>query len=223
MSLIRTIAEVLVIILGAVIGPNVCGQSPSLPSWLSGHENLLPPITTNEFETIAKAWPHLCVEGRFRNEDDWQAFSTVASMGDHAEFALVWLYAQNKPIGYLRPYRRSQILEKLYDDSVSEPWLIPLLRHRVKWIGEHFNELQLIGDELTDLCSELGAIQGYVNARGLESDLNAVMSLVEALAKSNDTIRSQLSPLLEPEYSKEGRKTGKRGQKTGKRGQCATA
>ena len=205
----------LAIIFAALLGFHACAQSPKPPSWLSGHAELLPPVTSAELEAIANAWPHLCVEGRFRSEVDWQAFKTVADMGAQAEFALVWLYAQEEPMGYPWPHgRRAYMLRMLTDDTVSEPWFIPLLRFRIGWIKDHFHDHPLNLDESDDLCSEIGAIQGYVNKRGLDNDLNLLMALVAALAESNETVRYRLDCLLEPAYSEKERATDQWRRKT---------
>jgi hypothetical protein len=182
-------------------------QSPATPVWLAGRGDLLPPITAHELNKMEKAWSLLQVSDVMGNEppEYWHALQTVVELDKKASLALVWLYAKDPP--RLNPsvgIRNSRlVLRTLSDDTISESWLLPLLRFRLQWMEGLLSRREHA--QLEALIDEIPSIQGYMNSRGEEGDYRMVMDFIAKLGASSEVARQRLSMLLEPKYDAQAR------------------
>ena len=178
---------------------------PSIPSWLDGRGELLPNLTMETISRIESAWPKLELSdtGFTRPSQEYlDALRVFVELGEQGVLALVWIYAQEPP--RLAPYKaisKSGLIRTVFlRDTTSEKWVLPLLRHRLKWM----ENLSSAGNhvELSRLGDELGAIQGYMNVRGEDQDFRNVMDLINNLAVTNDAIRQELGVLIGEKYER---------------------
>lgn len=183
-------------------------SSPPIPSWLTDKTDLLPKVTMDEYTRMESAWPRLQLSdavGRKPSQDYWDALKTVVDLGEKAELALVWLYAQDASrLKLPGAFQKIYMFERVFSrDTTSDRWMLPLLRYRLLWMEELLNR----GDhkQLESLGEELGEIQGYMNTRGEESDYRNVMNLIAKLTASNKVLRGRLSMLVEPSYDANAR------------------
>jgi len=184
---------------------------PRLPDWLAGKAELLPPITSEDLTKLEMAWPKIQSSDVIGSEppEYWAGLQSIVDLGEKTSLALVWMFAKEAPrlnpsAGIRKSHFLSMVLSK---DSISGHWMLPLLRYRIQWM----DSLLARGEQgqFEMLIDELGAIQGYMNVRGEESDYQLVMDFIAKLAASNDTARRRLSMLLEPEYDAQARANDK--------------
>jgi hypothetical protein len=176
--------------------------SPPIPEWIENRRDLLPPINLGEFLLMKKSWESIQISDVEFNPPPryWEGLEAIASMGEKAVEALVWLYVQEPP--RLNPelgVRDEYLIRTVFlNDTTSVRWVLPLLRYRLQWMEGLLVRREY--DRLLQLCDELGAIQGYLNIRGDEQDYRNVMDFISKLASANDALKKRLSALVGPDY-----------------------
>ncbi|MFM2166860.1 MAG: hypothetical protein RIS79_1231 [Verrucomicrobiota bacterium] len=226
---VRLITAVAMIWMAAV----TC-HSSTLPLWLNSDASLLPPVD----EQTRLEVKQLIAEMR-RNAPEPGASTTslplgytrpatrLVQLGELVGQSLVWDYlvepevvdkqklgssnlddfnaAQSVVLSQNGDVKR-EVLMRLHNDPGLSQWLLPLLRLRMAWLERAIDESRTLQVVST---SEIGGLEGYLNAHGTESDIDTLNRIVARLREAHfgeSTLKVWLSPDKQRNEIKEARR-----------------
>ncbi len=179
----------------------------SIPEWLKGHEDLLPPVApaiVKEMSNLMNYWGLYSNEGGGFVPQEYQAdtnraIARIAELQQTATEAMLWLYTYERPkLG--ADNQRARILHELFDDPTILNYSMPLFRQRVAWLTEQ----DAADKEANTGAGEVHALMILFLTWGNEDDIEVFRKMLIGMNTlyQNKVHTQSIHPLLE-EFTRE--------------------
>lgn len=178
----------------------------SIPSWMVGHRDLLPPVAPEAVALMREVMSKQKVNNDTPQTDGVPSQQQLAltklvlELGDQAGKGIVWLYAED-PLPDSASYpahdfglSRVEFLREIaFDHELCVTWVIPLLKLRMAWVNDKLHAGKL--DDSQFYSTELGAMLGCITHHGNPTDLEEILQLREEIRLSTSQIAKHLNPI----------------------------
>ena len=177
-------------------------NSITLPSWLKGQENLMPPASLEQIQEVANLLNYRVLlskyyEGTEISDDEGllitKAIDRLTELGDRVVPPMLWLYfgETDNPTSTASQYMPGKLDDYLYYDPALTNIMVPLYRQQLAWMnaqmeqGDYGSPYFFLGD-------------AYLLKWGTDSDRAAVkqeLALMEAGGKAYPRIADRIVQL----------------------------